>query len=294
MQPRIVIKWFFISLGAVLGMALCGMIIIYVVIGIDMSRTFDDVSGSSINVPTDEFSITEGARLAKLRGCNGGCHGATINGGIFFDAPDGTRVVAPNLARAARENSIEELERLIRHGVRKDGTSVLAAMPSQMFYNLSDSDLGMIVAFLRSWEIGDEPLPSTRVGPLARTFFFYYKQFLGSIMAAELIDHSAQRIDPAMHNGAASGRYLSMTVCTECHGDDLRGAPDGWTPTLAIVAGYSIDEFRRLMREGKPTSDRELGVMAKVALSRFANFSDSEIDNLHTYLQTLAATAPDI
>ena len=293
MRLKAILKWFFIGLGAVLGVALLGVLTIYILIGIDRGRTFDNIAGTSVDIPNDESSIAEGARLARLRGCNGGCHGDTINGAVFFDAPDGTRVVAPSLSQAVRTNSIEELERMIRHGIRPDDTSVLVAMPSPMFYNLSDSDLGMIIAFLKSQEASEEPLPKTRVGPLARLFFFYYKQMLGSIMAAELIDHGATRIDPTTKEGVASGRYLSKTVCTECHGDDLRGSPDGWSPTLAIVASYSIDDFRRLMREGVPTGDRELDVMAKVALSRFTNFSDSEINQLHAYLQTLAKTAPE-
>lgn len=293
MRIKKILKWIFISLGAVLGIALLGVLTIYVLIGIDRSQTFENIAGSSAHIPSDDASINEGARLARIRGCNGGCHGETIHGQIFFDAPDGTRVVAPNLSVAVRDYSTEELERLIRHGVRRDDTSVLIPMPSQMFFNLSDRDLGMIIAFLKNHDVSDEPLPSTRVGPLARMFFFYYKQMLGTILAAELIDHDAKRIDPTMYEGAPSGLYLSMTVCTECHGDDLRGSPDGWSPTLAIVVSYSLEEFRKLMREGIPIGDRELDVMNKVALSRFTNFSDSEINNLHAYLQTLAATAPE-
>ena len=293
MQVKKILKWLFVGLGAVLGVALLGVITIYVLIGLDRAKTFESVAGSTVQIPDDEASIKEGGRLARLRGCNGGCHGDTVQGAVFFDAPDGTRVIAPNLSKVVRDNSIEELERMIRHGVRKDDTSVLIAMPSQMFFNMSDSDLGKIIAFLKSHDVSDEPLPSTRVGPLARMFFFYYKQMLGSIMAADLIDHDVERIDPAMYDGTPGGHYLSMTVCTECHGDNLRGSPDGWSPTLAIVVSYSLSDFRRLMREGIPTGDRTLGVMGKVALSRFTHFSDSEINNLHAYLQTLAATAPD-
>ncbi len=293
MRLKKIIRWFFVGLGAVLGIALLCVMTIYILIGTDMDQTFESVAGSNLRIPNDAASISEGARLARLRGCNGGCHGETIHGQIFFDAPDGTRVVAPNLSVAAQDYSTEELERLIRHGVRRDDTSVLIPMPSQMFFNLSDGDLGMIIAFLKNHDASDEPLPKTRIGPLARLMFFYYKQELGSIMAADLIDHDAERIDPTMYDGAPSGHYLSMTVCTECHGDSLRGSPDGWSPTLAIVVSYSLEEFRKLMREGVPTGGRELDVMNKVALSRFTNFSDSEIDNLHAYLQTLAATAPE-
>jgi cytochrome c553 len=164
-------------------------------------------------------------------------------------------------------------------------------MPSAMFYNLSDDDLGKIIAFLKSQPPGDEPMRSTHVGPLGRLMFFYYRSITGTILSAEMIDHNAARIGQTSADSSNRGRYLAMTVCTECHGDDLRGGPDGFAPTLAIVAAYSLDDFRILMRTGEPVGGRELGLMARVAQSRFAHFADTEISNLHAYLQTLASTA---
>lgn len=292
MRVRSILKWLLIAVGGVFGIALLGATTIYVLIGIDLRRTFDG-AGTSVYIPNDEASVAEGERLTRLRGCNGGCHGDTVNGALFFDAPDGTRVVAPDLGRAVRNYSIEELERVIRHGIRPNGTSVILPMPSSMFYHLSDHDLGAIIAFLGTQAPGIEQLPATKVGPLGRLMFFYFKQSEGTILAAEVIDHGAPRLNPATSNTSAHGRYLAMTVCTECHGDDLRGFPDESIPTLAVVAGYSIEEFRKLMRMGEPIGGRRLNLMAEVAKARFSYFSDSEIISLHTYLQTLASTAPD-
>ena len=47
------------------------------------------------------------------------------------------------------------------------------------------------------------------------------------------------------------------------------------------------------MCTGKPLGDRELDLMKEVAVGRFSHFTDREIDALHRYLQTLAATAGD-
>ncbi len=289
---KTILKWLLIAIGGALGIALLGVATVFVLIGRDLDRTFDR-QASSVDVPTDEASITEGARLARLRGCYGGCHGESTAGAVFFDAPDGTRVVAPDLGLMARNYSTAELERVIRHGIRPDGTSVLVAMPSAMLHSLSDRDLGAIIAFLRSQPPGDEPLPETRVGPLARLFLFDFKRSLGTILAAEYIEQNNSRTAPLADDAGAPGRYLAMTVCSECHGTDLRGGPDEFAPTLAVVTAYSPENFRRLMREGMPIGDRELDLMARVAVSRFQNFTDSEIDRLHEYLQTLAATAPD-
>ena len=292
MRIRKILRWLLVGLGGVVGVILLGVAIIYVLIGIDLDRTFD-ANGTIVEIPVDSASIAEGKRLAQLRGCFGGCHGKAINGQVFFEVPDGTSVVAPDLTRVVDEYSVEELERVIRHGIRPDGTSVFLVMPSTMFYNLSDGDFGKIVAFLRSQPTDDVDLPTLKLGPVGRSFLFYYKQLIGTILAAELIDHDARRIDPTTGDGSVSGRYLAMTVCTECHNDDLRGSPDGWAPTLAIVAAYSAENFRKLMREGVPVGDRDLDVMDDVAIKRFSSFTDPEIDGLYTYLSTLAATAPE-
>ena len=292
MRVRRLIKWLLMGIGGVVAVALLGVAGIYVFIGIELDRTFE-VSGTIIDVPDDSASIAEGERLARLRGCNGGCHGDTVNGGVFFDLPDGTRVVVPDLGRTAQDFSVQELEQAIRHGIRPDGTSVMFAMPSSMFYHLSDEDLGAIIAFLKSQDAADVLLPATMLAPLGRLMFFYYGQLIGSVLSAEVIDHSAPRIRPAKSDPVANGRYLAMTICTECHGEDLRGGFDEFAPTLAIVAAYSIGDFRKLMRTGEPVGGRELDLMASVAQSRFAHFTDSEINNLHAFLQTLALTAPE-
>lgn len=289
---RAVLKWLLIGLGAVAGIALAGIGVIYVLIGFELDSTFEN-TGASIDVPEDRATVAEGERLARLRGCMGGCHGETVNGGVFFDVPDGTRIVAPDLGRIAQTYSIPELENGIRHGIRPDGTSVILAMPSAMFYHLSDQDLSAIIAFLRSQAPGEEHLPESRVGPIGRLFFFYFRHRFGTILAAEKIDHDAPTLRPSIDEPVAHGRYLAQTICSECHGQDLRGGLDGFAPGLAVAIAYSPDDFRSLMRTGTPIGDRELGLMAQVAQARFSYFSDLEIDNLHQYLRTLATTAND-
>ncbi len=73
----------------------------------------------------------------------------------------------------------------------------------------------------------------------------------------------------------------------------MRGYP-GDTPTLAIVAAYSLDDFTRLMRTGTALGGRELNeMMTGVARGRTAYLTDEEIAALHGYLQTLAGETSD-
>jgi len=285
-----ILKWLLVTFGSIVGIALIGAGVVYVLIGNDLARTFE-YAGTSLALPDDQVALEEGERLARLRGCMGGCHGATVNGGVFFEAPDGTRVVAPDLGVVAQNYSVADLEGVIRHGIRPDGTSVIVPMPSSMFYHLSDQDVAAIIAYLKRQTPGEQLQPETSVGPLARLFFFYYRQSLGTILAAELIDHDAPRLPVSTGEPVAHGRYLAMTVCTECHGADLRGGSDDFAPSLALVAAYSLQDFRTLMQTGVPIGDRELDLMARVSRARFSHFTDLEIDSLHAYLQTIAAAA---
>lgn len=244
-----------------------------------LNRTYD-VEAAPIAVPTDSSSIVEGERLARIRGCYNGCHGRTAEGGVFFDDPMLATLTAPDLTRAVRTLSDAELNRVIRHGVRADGGSV-AAMPSSMFYHLTDEDFGAIIGFLRSLPATDGPETDRRLGPLGR-FLMVKGDFQP---AAVEIDHEAPRLDPGDGTDPiALGRYLAMTSCTECHGSDLRGGYQ--TPDLAIAAAYTPEQFHTLMRTGEPFDGRDLRLMDDMSRKRFSYFTDAEIDALYAFLTT--------
>ena len=277
------LKWFGFALLGIAGFAVLAVLLIYIIMGRDLANTYA-IAGETIAVPMDAASIEEGQRQAQLRGCAGGCHGKTTEGLILIELFDGTRVVAPDLARYAARYSTIDLERAIRHGVKPDQSSVLRIMPSDMFSRLSDEDLGLIIAYLRSQEEGERLLPESRYGPVARVMGFFFKREIGTLLAADVIDHE----HPTPIKSAdedAFGRYLAQTVCTECHGSDLRGAPDGSAPSLIVTMGYPLVDFERLLREGIPLGDRELGLMAGVSRARFVRFTDEEITALHNYLR---------
>jgi len=285
MKTKTLFKWLGISIGGVVALAVLVVAIVYVMIGRDLSRTFYHPL-TDLAVSNDQSKAVEGQRLARIHGCSG-CHGDKLTGEVFFEAPDGTTLVAPDLAMAAQTNSAAELELTIRHGIRPDGTSVLLPMPSEMFYNLSDGDVASIIGFLQSQSPGDEPLPETYFGPLARLMLLGFKQQTGTILAAESIDHDATRPDPSPSNKENFGKYIAMTSCTECHGRDLGGSSEGNTPPLTIVSAYSLEEFTTLLRTGVPIGERELKLMRTVALGRFSHLTDSEIAALHAYLTSL-------
>lgn len=240
-------------------------------------RTYSEPAKNVI-VPTDQIAVAEGMRLARIRGCLG-CHGDNLEGQLFIDDPLIATVASPDLTRSVREYTDSELERIVRRGIRPDGRSVVV-MPSGMFAPLRDEDLGKIIAYLRSVPAAGGQRRGARLGPLARVMFTAGKFKPAAVEAREAAAASA--FFPSADAPTAEGAYLARTVCTECHGMKLEGGQD--TPDLRIAAGYTLDQFTKLMRTGKALGDREVGLMSKVARSRFSNFTDQEIRALHTYL----------
>lgn len=270
-------KWTAIGLGSLVAVAL---LLIYGVSEYRLRQRFDIVA-APIAVPTDSAGIARGRHIALTRGCSG-CHGQDLEGRVMFEEPMLARIVAPNITKIAREYSDAELARAIRHGVRKNGTSV-AVMPSSMFYHLSDGDLGALVAYLRTVPAKESTLPKTSFRLLARVGLLTERYHT----EAEMIDHDGPRV-PAATDGdlAARGHYLAKTACTECHGQDFRGGNGGPSPTpsLMVVQAYSSQEFARLMKEGVPRDGRKLRLMGDVARSRFTWFTDAEIAAMYAYL----------
>jgi len=278
------------------GAVACGVLVaVIVLIGLAFSfvylnsesilRRRYDVALQPIAVPTDAASIAEGRRLATIRGCNDGCHGKGVSGGEFLDEPFVARLVAPDLTRIAATHSDSELERVIRHGVRKNGRTTWV-MPSSMFHHLTDADLGRIIAFLRSLLPGSGPDTETSFGPLARFEILRHPEYAQALE----IEQDAPWLTAADATGAhAAGHYLAITVCSECHGMDLRGSSDGSTPNLTVVGSYSPEAFARLMRTGIAVGERKLGLMSDVAEERFAHLNDDEVRALYAYLSARAS-----
>ncbi|MDM4766596.1 cytochrome c [Pelomonas sp. SE-A7] len=100
-------------------------------------------------IPTDAAAIARGEHLLNTRGCKG-CHGAQLEGQLFYGTP------APGLAALARTASAAELEAAIRHGIGRDGKA-LYTMPAFSFVHLNDADLADLIAYLRQAPLPPQP-----------------------------------------------------------------------------------------------------------------------------------------
>lgn len=216
--------------------------------------------------------------MARIVGCWDGCHGPTGQGGSA-EIKRIVRVSAPTLSQVLPLYSDEELARLIRYGVKRDGRSAVG-MISYTFWALGESDLVNIIAHLRRQPV----LP-----PIERKLELGLRGRLALAtgewkVAVEQVDRSRPRWgDFPQTTALERGRYLASVTCSECHGLDYAGNPLERAPSLAILAMYSAEQFKHLMRTAKPVSGRTLDD----AMSWVANapFTDEEIAGLYQFLR---------
>lgn len=252
-----------------------------------LARTYS-ASPETVGAATSPQQIAVGKRLVAVFGCPD-CHGAGLQGDVFFDTPNVARVHAPNLTLLAQQLSDAQLAQSIRQGMRSDGRA-LFTMPSEMYVHLRDDELSAVLGYLRSLPVGGAPTPPIEWRILGRV------QLLTDEFEPAPVLVAKARIKPPVDIAErARGRHTALTVCSECHGPDLGGLPatsgSAGPPDLAIAAAYDIDAFRRLMRTGIARGDRELGLMSAVARSRFSQLTDDEVDDLHAYLKARVEAA---
>ncbi len=159
-------------------------------------------------------------------------------------------------------------------------------MSSHVFWPLGDQDLANIFAHLRA-QPARAPVPRRRQLTLRGRVLLITGDWR---VSAEQVDRSIPRWGELPQTTSFDrGRYLASIVCSECHGLDFRGNALEGGPSLAVLAIYAPDEFRHLLRTGKPIGGREI---PKTSWMPEVDFTDQEIDDLYTFLRAYHGLAP--
>ena len=281
-MPR-VIRWVGYAAAASLLLALAGAAVVYAMSErVVRARHVISAPAFSTPLPTDSASLAEGERIAWTRGCQG-CHGAQLEGKVFFSEPRIATLVAPNLTRLVPVRSDADLERALRHGLRPDGTTLLS-MPSEMLRSLTDDDVARLIAWLRTQAPVDGNDGGRLVGPLGRVGLVG-----GQFRTSRYYIETETPLPPPADAALRLGHYIATTTCTECHGNEMQGV-DGSPALPPIVQAYARDEFAEFLRTGTAKGGRELPMMSPVARGRFVHLTGEEVDGLYSYLLSLALT----
>ena len=282
--------------------ALLPLCVVYVSTELRLRRVYT-VPPVTLEVPTDPASIERGQHLVHVIAQCTNCHGEDLGGRSLGESPWLGRLSAPNLTPGhggLGSHSDEELVWSIRYGVGRDRRA-LVMMPAQYLRKLGDTDLGAIVAYLRSLAAVDREVAPFRAGPLARLLLFLGR--VPDVVPAEALIHAGEPAPPPAPGPTIEyGGYLVDTAgCRICHRHDLSGGlhplslpgeprPPRLTPEGPLAA-WSERDFLRTLRTGTTPDGRGLDE-AYMPWRRIGRMSDPELKAIWRYLRSLEPTRP--
>lgn len=242
-----------------------------------------------------------GKHLVEARFACIECHGGDFTGGVMVDDGAMGTWLGPNITGGegspAKDYTIADWDRIVRHGVKKNGRA--AIMPSEDFVNMSDRELSDIIAYIKTFAPVDKKVPAPTFGPIGSVLLARGDLPLSAEHHAGNNDHPKE--PPEATVSVAFGRHLSQ-ICTGCHRAELNGGPiavgpPNWPPARNLtphadgLEGWSLDDFKVAMREGKRPDGSELLEPMTLIKPYAQKMTETEIEALFTYLQSLPPTA---
>ncbi len=294
-----VLKWMAIVLGALVGLALAAALALYLLGAARYAKvyTFND---DKVTLPTDAASLARGKHLADLV-CSG-CHGKDFSGvekWFYSDALG--RIDSANLTAGeggkGKTYSDADFVRAMRHGVNQQGQAIfMVAVPA--LSKLSNSDLGSIIAYLRS-----VPPVNHTIQPRQFSVMAYILFELGAFgkLPVEAVDHNTNPAMPPIGVTGEYGEYLvNISDCRTCHGAELSGGvyPDptikakvpNLTPGGELLV-WSAQDFTTAMRSGVKPGGVKMDPELMPWTQYGAEMSDDELSAIYIYLKSLPKLA---
>jgi len=252
-----------------------------------------------VEVPNSPEAVERGRYLVTtIAGCVD-CHGTNYAGGVFFDDPMIGRFFGANLTsgNGGIGQTYTDLDwvRSIRHGIKPDGTPILV-MPAMDYYNLSDADLGAIIAYIKSLPPVDKMVEQSSAGPLGRALAVTGQI---NVFSAEVIDHDQPHPGaPERAKTPEYGKYLASIGCVGCHGPELAGGPivgtpPDWPPAANLTPGGDLaawDEadFLQSIRTGMTPTGKIINPQY-MPWPNLILMTDEDLGALWVYFQSLPA-----
>ena len=285
------LKWVGYIVGGIIAIILICVGVVYAVTSARMSKTYP-TQAETIAVPTDSAAIERGRHLTVAVGKCTDCHGDNLAGKMISDDPVFARLWSANLTRGkggvGATYTDNDYVRSIRYGVRANGKPLIF-MPSEAYYHFNDSDLGAVIAYVKSMPPVDQEIPKPSIGPIARMLSIMTPF---PLIPARLIDRNPARPAPVPIGVTKEyGEYLLKTGgCTSCHNPHLSGGNTiqgvkvaNLTP--AGIGKWSEVDFMKALRTGVRPDGRILSAVMPWPYTKF--LTDDEIRAMWMYVQSL-------
>ncbi len=245
-----------------------------------------------IAIPTDAGSIARGKHLVEAVAVCTICHGADLGGKLAFDDPFLGHGYTANLTGGpggiGRRYATSDWVRAIRYGVRPDGHAIIF-MPSDYYNQISDPDLGAIIAYLQGLPPVANQRTAVEINLIPRALIDF--GVFGDVVRAARIDPRAKRLPPP----SAPGAYLvALGGCTFCHGPGLTGGlgPEPGAPGAPNLTAngplrsWSLAEFEATMRGGVTPGGHAIEPRYMPWLG-YRDMTDQELAAIWRYLRSV-------
>ncbi|MEO8194775.1 MAG: c-type cytochrome [Gemmatimonadales bacterium] len=292
------LKWLGYIVGGFVVVVLLAVGTIYALSSSRMARTYP-TKVETVPIPTGAASLERGKHLVVAVGKCQNCHGDNFAGKLLMDAPVFARLSSANLTagKGGIGNSYTDADyvRSIRYGVGKDGKPLIF-MPAEAYYHFNDSDLGAIIAYLRTLPPTDSQVPKAKqIGPIARMIFL---AGVFPLVPAEKVPRDTPRPTPIAEGVTPEyGNYLvSAGGCKACHGDNLAGGSkiEGVLVANLTPAGevgkWTEADFAKALRTGVKPNGKILS--AVMPWPYMKDLTDDEIRAMWMYIHSVAPVTP--
>ena len=288
-------RWIGIVVAAVLALVLLAAAFVAVASWRRISRVHTVNVVVPRTIPTDAAAVEHGKHMATATGSCTDCHGPDLGGNVLQEPSAFGTLAAPNLTRGAGGlgGAFTETDwvRAIRHGVHRDGTSLLA-MPSEVFVFMNETDLGDLIAYLKQIPAVDRTMPPSRLGPLGRALLVAGQVTL-------ITDRTPSIPFPAIVPPGPTreyGRYIaSYAGCIGCHGPGLSGGhvegPPGappaanLTPHSSGLENWTEADFDHALRRGVRKNGTPINIF--MPWPNFSGMTDDEVKALWLFVRSV-------
>lgn len=246
----------------------------------------------AIDVPTDARAVARGRHLAEAVAVCMICHGDDLAGRLAFDdaflGHGYTANLTSGIGGIGRRYTTADWVRAIRYGVRPDGRGIIF-MPVDHYNQISDGDLGALIAYLRTLPPVDNTRTAVELNLVPRLLIDLGA--FGDVVRATRIDAGANRSRPV----ADAGEYLiAVAGCGFCHGQRLNGGlgPEPGAPaapdltSAGPLRAWSLARLTSTLRAGVASNGHAINPKYMPWLG-YRTMTDEEIVTIWTYLRSI-------
>ncbi len=267
----------------------------------------------------DQQLIARGAYLAKLGDCVA-CHtaekGKPFAGGLGFSTPVGTVYstnITPDKETGIGGYTLEDFDNAVRHGIRKDGSTLYPAMPFPNYAKVRPSDVQALYAYFMH---GVQPVSQANkdsdiTWPLSMRWPL---SIWRHAFAPDVVSDDAS----ADKDAVLRGKYLveGLGHCSACHtprgvGFQEKALTDDSTAFLSgsVIDNYLAKNLRgdvteglgswteadiaAFLKTGRNAHTAAFGGMSDVVEHSMQYASDEDVAAIAKYLKTLKPVDPN-